>query len=81
MKHEDKYKIEKDDRGLVLTPEGTVDDYILQRGFHRCGVAHYGISIQYGENSGGSVLTLDDIVRLRNFLNLHLQEVYKIFPN
>ena len=74
MNFDNKYAIEKDGNGLVLDVYGDTN-YILKRGFHRCGNATYGVHIEYGKNKAGGVLPLDEVVRLRDFLNDHLKEV------
>lgn len=78
MDFETKYEIEKDGFGLVLEPEG--DSSYVFRGinFHSCGRARYGVSIEYRKNKAGGVLLLDDVVRLRDFLNKHIETVARL---
>lgn len=77
MDFKTKYEIEKNN-GLVITPEGD-SDYIFRGGsgygFHSSGRAKYGIAIEYAPNGCGGVLLLDDIVRLRDFLNAHINRL------
>ena len=75
MKFKEKYKIEENG-GIVLNVEGD-KEYIFEGGFHGCGRAYYGMGIRYGENEAGGVLTLDELVKLRNFINEHLEKLVK----
>ena len=75
MKFEEKYKIEENG-GIVLNVEGD-KEYIFEGGFHRCGRAYDGMGIRYGGNKYGGVLTLDELVKLRNFINKHLEKLVK----
>lgn len=71
MDFKERYEIEKEGKGLVLKVNGD-SSYILEGGFNRCGDAYYGIHIQYGGAKAGGVISLDEIVRLRDFLNKHI---------
>lgn len=80
MRFEDKYKLEDGGENLVLEPQGD-SAYYFRGGFHGCGTTKHGISIEYMPNRAGGVLTLDDIVKLRDFLNKHLEEVLRNQPD
>jgi hypothetical protein len=69
-----KYEIEKDGKGLLLQTQGD-NNYVFVLGNWRCGEAvAYGMHVNR-EGDAGGVIKLDDVVRLRDFLNKHIQQV------
>ena len=62
-------------RILRIKPEGWVDELVFEYGEqHGCGQAEDGVYVHLNDNAGG-VMTLDDLVALREMVNQHLSDV------
>lgn len=61
-------------RDLRIKPEGWVDSILFIKGVSSCGQAYNGISVNINNEPGG-VMTLDDLLELRDFINQHLKDV------
>ena len=73
-----KYELEKD--GSIVVDVQGWKPFIFNKGNSRCGSAYYGVSLSLVGEAGG-VLDLDQVVRLRNFLNEHLEALAKPVEN
>lgn len=69
------YEPPYEERILRIKPEGWVDNLTFKYGFrHSCGQAVDGIAVSINDDAGG-VMTLDDLVALREMVNQHLSDV------
>lgn len=69
-----KYELEKEKKGLLVVVMGD-SNYEFRLGNWRCGEATaYGMSANK-QGSAGGVIPLDEVVRLRDFLNKHINQV------
>lgn len=60
---------------LRIKPEGWTDSLVFKYGHrHMCGQAEDGIHVSINDSAGG-VMTLDDLVALRDMINQHLSDV------
>ncbi len=66
---------EKMNGSLEIKPEGWIDSLILENRFGNCGRAYRGIPIRLKSSQYGGVISIDDMVRLRDFINKHLTEI------
>lgn len=60
---------------LEIKPEGWVDTLILEGGSWRCGKAYNGIEIRLSDQRGGGVMTLEDALRIKKFIEDHFRFV------
>ncbi len=69
----------EDGRQVVIRfkPEGWVDQLVFEVSSpHGCGDTNHGMSIRINDDAGG-VLTLDDIAKIRDLMNWHLEMITK----
>lgn len=70
----ERYELEKDGKGLLIVTNGD-SNYVFRKGNFSCGDAMcYGMSVNRQGDAGG-VIALDEVVRLRDFLNEHISQV------
>lgn len=71
----EQYELEKDGKGLLLITQGDAN-YHFRLGNWSCGDAKaYGMSVGRYPKDAGGVIALDEVVRLRDFLNEHISQV------
>lgn len=71
---QEKYNLEKDGKGLLLVTNGD-SNYVFELGNYGCGDAvAYGLAVNRQGEAGG-VIALDEVVRLRDFLNKHISQI------
>lgn len=69
------YDNKKDDwKDLRIKPEGWENSIHFYKGDSSCGQAHRGISVNINNEAGG-VMTLDDLLELRDFINEHFKTI------
>lgn len=69
---------------LRIDPAGFLGDedaLIFIEGLWSCGDIRNGISVQSGVRSGGGVIGVDDLKRLRDFIDKHLDKVTDLQPS
>lgn len=70
----ERYELEKDGKGLLLITNGD-SNYVFELGNHSCGDAiEFGMSVRKQGQAGG-VIALHEVIRLRNFLNKHIEQL------
>ena len=73
---------ESDERILRIKPEGWVQEIVFYYGHqHMCGQAEDGIRTELSGERGGGVMTLDDLVAMRDMINQHLADVLHRKPS
>ena len=75
------YEPPYEQRILRIKPEGWIDNLTFKYGFqHSCGQAVDGVAVSINNEAGG-VMTLDDLVALRDMVNQHLSDVLHREPS
>ena len=65
---------------LKIKPEGETMTLIFEKSGHSCGRAYRGIGFSTSLHRGGSVITIDDALLLRDWLNERIKEAIELTP-